>query len=128
VIMGQDFLRRNKVALMSFIEKMVIMGAKKPYVVHTTNKKLVGKTQLIIALSFKKVARRKISHIFIITLLGEEGDKEMGTLVPLELSNLFEKYVDRMSEDMPNEIPPRSHVDHRIELESGAKSVAKSPY
>lgn len=33
-----------------------------------------------------------------------------------------------MSENMPKSLPPRRVVDHRIELEPGARPVAKAPY
>ena len=33
-----------------------------------------------------------------------------------------------MPEDLPNELPPRREVDHKIEVKSGTEPPSKAPY
>ena len=38
------------------------------------------------------------------------------------------EYVELMLDKLPSVLPPRRHVDHRIELEEGARPPAKALY
>ena len=44
------------------------------------------------------------------------------------LSGLLEEYSDVMPSELPDGLPPKQAVEHRIELEPGARAPAKAPY
>ena len=42
--------------------------------------------------------------------------------------NVLKRYQDVMPEDLPNELPPRREVDHKIEVEPRTEPPSKAPY
>ena len=61
---------------------------------------------------------------------GEAGDgvTEKVELVPKCVKDVLKKYQDVMPEDLPNELPPRREVDHKIEVKLGSEPPSKAPY
>jgi hypothetical protein len=57
VILVHEFLREMHLVLMLWIEKMIILGEQKDWVVHITSKNFHGKVQLVSALSVKRETR-----------------------------------------------------------------------
>lgn len=48
--------------------------------------------------------------------------------VPDSLIRLLDEYLDVMPIELPDGLPPRRSVEHRIELVPGARTPAKAPY
>lgn len=48
--------------------------------------------------------------------------------VPDSMVEFLEEFANMMPPESPNELPPRRAVDHKIELEPGAKPPVKAPY
>ena len=61
---------------------------------------------------------------------GEAGDgvTEKVELVPKCVKDVLKRYRDVMPEDLPNKLPPRREVDHKIEVKSGTEPPSKAPY
>ena len=113
---------------MPFWEKLVILSSDEPSVVRTAGRKKGGKLRLVSAMSMKRAAQHSDTQMYVATLLGEVTEGETGTPVPPKLEGVLEQFVDRMSENMPKSLPPRRVVDHHIELEPGARPMAKASY
>ena len=48
--------------------------------------------------------------------------------VPDSVAEVLEEFADMMPPELLKELPPRCVVDHKIELEPGARHPAKAPY
>ena len=61
---------------------------------------------------------------------GEAGDgvAEKVELVPKCVEDVLNRYQNVMPEDLPNELPPRREVDHKIEVKPGTEPPSKAPY
>ena len=49
-------------------------------------------------------------------------------LVPKCVEDVLKRYQEVMPEDLPNELPPRREVDHKIEVKPRTKLPSKAPY
>ena len=62
-------------------------------------------------------------------VIGEiEEDDGVGKPIPKKLTNLLDKFEDRMPNDFPKILPPRRIVDHWNELDPEAQPSARAPY
>ena len=61
---------------------------------------------------------------------GEVGDgvTEKVELVPKCVEDVLKRYQDVMPKDLPNELPPRREVDHKVEVKPGTEPPSKAPY
>ena len=66
--------------------------------------------------------------MYVTTLLGEMMERETRMLMPPNLEGVLDQFVDQMLENMPKTLPSIWAIDHHIELELGARLVAKAPY
>jgi hypothetical protein len=105
VILGKEFLRRMHSVLMPWMDKMVILGEQKAWVVCTTARKSGGKVQLVSALSMKRETRWNGSQIYA-TIVGEVQEDGVGMPVPPELTDLLGDFVDKMSDELSKVLPP----------------------
>ena len=48
--------------------------------------------------------------------------------MPKEIEGFLDEFKDIMLPKLPKRLPHRREEDHKIELESGAKSLAMQPY
>lgn len=48
--------------------------------------------------------------------------------IPDTMRGLLEQYADVMPKELPDGLPPKREIEHRIELEPGARAPAKAPY
>ncbi|XP_070022046.1 uncharacterized protein [Nicotiana sylvestris] len=71
---------------------------------------------------------KKGEPTFVATIASLEEDKNFQETVPLCIGKLLEENKDAMPEELPKHLPPRQEVDHKIELEPGAKPPAFAPY
>jgi hypothetical protein len=109
------------------MDKMVILGEQKAWVVCTTARKSGGKVQLVSALSMKRATRWNGSQIYA-TVVGEVQEDGVGMPVPPELTDLLGNFADIIPDELPKVLPPRHIVDHRIELEPGLQPPTRAPY
>ena len=56
------------------------------------------------------------------------GSPRKVELVSKCIKDVLKRYQDVMPEDLPNELPPRREVDHKIEVKSGTEPPSKAPY
>jgi hypothetical protein len=63
-------------------------------------------------------------------VLDEYEPKEATKLVTFAecIRRVLEEFPDVMSEELPEDLPPRRPVDHAIELIPGVEPLAKAPY
>lgn len=72
---------------------------------------------------------RKGQPTFLATIK-EESQRSTVTELPAEVSGLLKEFESVTPPELPKRLPPRREraVDHKIELESGAKPPAQAPY
>ncbi|XP_047267518.1 uncharacterized protein LOC124897941 [Capsicum annuum] len=70
---------------------------------------------------------KKREPTFLAALM-EIVDCQEAELVPSYVQRVLEENKDVMLEELPKRLPPRSKVDHEIELVPGAKPPAMTPY
>ena len=78
------------------------------------------------------ISARELSEkcYMLVMQAGEAGDgvTEKVELVPKCVEDMLKRYQDVMPEDLPNELPPRREMDHKIEVKSGTEPPSKAPY
>ena len=71
------------------------------------------------------ISARELSEkcYMLVMRAGEAGDgvTEKVELVPKCVEDVLKRYQDVMPEDLPNKLPPRREVDHKIEVKSGTE-------
>ena len=76
-------------------------------------------------------ARELSEKCYILVMRAGEarvGVAEKVELVPKCVEDVLKRYQEVMPEDLPNELPPRREVDHKIEVKSGTEPPSKAPY
>ncbi|KAE8701616.1 Detected protein of unknown function [Hibiscus syriacus] len=63
-----------------------------------------------------------------LTMLKEDDEIEKTNDLPLIIREVLEENKDAMPPELPNKLLPMREVDHKIELEPGAKPPALAPY
>ncbi|XP_070020233.1 uncharacterized protein [Nicotiana sylvestris] len=71
---------------------------------------------------------KKGDPTFVVTITSLEENKSFQETLPPCIEKLLEENKNVMPEELPKHLPPRREVDHKIELEPGAKPPAFSPY
>ncbi|XP_052117959.1 uncharacterized protein LOC127747717 [Arachis duranensis] len=94
-----------------------------PCMVSTVSK--VGGPPILSAMQLKKGFKK--GEITYLALLQDESTSERED-VPPKIKEVLEENKDMMPPELPKQLPPRRKVDHKIELESGAKPPASTPY
>ena len=85
-----------------------------------------GHTYLSSMHIMKVLKKGELTFFATIASLGEDnGAKEF---LPSIIEKVLEKNKDMMPNEFPNTLPPRCEVDHKIELDVGAKTLAHVPY
>ena len=81
---------------------------------------------------FNFISARELSEkcYMLVMRAGEAGDgvAEKVELVPKCVEDVLKRYQDVMPEDLPNELPPRREVDHKIEVKPRTEPPSKAPY
>nr|GEW83523.1 reverse transcriptase domain-containing protein [Tanacetum cinerariifolium] len=65
-------------------------------------------------------------YLTVTTLETDEGSSKVE--VPKAIEQVLKEFKDLMPKEFPKKLPPRRELDHTIELETGSKPLAKSPY
>ncbi|XP_070015267.1 uncharacterized protein [Nicotiana sylvestris] len=108
IILGQKFFRHCHTLIDPYLQRLLVMEREGACVV------------------VKGI--KKGEPTFVETIASLEEDKSFQDIVPPCIEKLLEENKDVMPEELPKHLPPRREVDHKIELELGAKPPAFSPY
>jgi archaellum component FlaC len=124
-VLGLDFLRKvNAIPLPSFGSMCILEKGSScmvPTVSMGTEARQLSAMQL--AKGWKKGEPTFIAQLSV--------DSEVTTnedVLPTAMVKVLEDNSDVMPATLPRKLPPRREVDHRIELEPGAKPPAMAPY
>lgn len=123
LILGLDFLRDTKTAVMPHADALMMMGSK-PCIAHTLSTKTSSKP--LSAMQFVKGCRKN-EPSFLCTLRFEEIEEKSGP-IPEAIKELLGEFEDVMPDELPKKLPPKRTVDHEIELVPGTKPPARAPY
>ena len=113
----------------------VFKGKKRELVVQSDGKEFVlPLTKLSGAFGGRLnfISTRELSEkcYMLVMRVGKAGDgvAEKVELIPKCVEDVLKRYQDVMPEDLPNELPPRREVDHKIEVKPGIEPPSKAPY
>ena len=113
----------------------VFKGKKRELVVQSDGKEFVlPLTKLSGAFGgrLNLISARELSETcyMLVMRAGEAGDgvAEKVELVSKCVEDVLKRYQDVMPEDLPNELPPRREVDHKIEVKPRTEPPSKAPY
>ncbi|XP_057755441.1 uncharacterized protein LOC130974589 [Arachis stenosperma] len=123
IVIGLDLQRKANIIPIPYYDIVCVMEKGSPCMVPTVSK--VGGPPILSAMQLKKGFKK--GEITYLALLQEELTLERED-VPLEIKEVLEENKDVMPSELPKQLPPRRKVDHKIELELGAKSLASTPY
>jgi len=129
LILGLDFLKKAKIALMPYLGGILIASETCPSFVpcykDSAAESKKGSSSMISAIAISK-ALRKGNEVYVAVAMG--GDSGQSDLVPDVIASVLEEYGDVMPPKLPKQLPPRRAVDHRIELVPGATPPSQPPY
>lgn len=130
LILGMEFLMSAKCMVMPHLGGLMI-----------TDEKMSGFVSTIYPNLEKKEGKRKASLLSAVQL--ESGLKRgeetylcalieikpgVAQEVPDTVAKVLDDFKDVMPPELPKTLPPRRAVDHKIELEPGARPPAQAPY
>ncbi|KAL0311788.1 UNVERIFIED_CONTAM: RNA-directed DNA polymerase [Sesamum radiatum] len=123
LILGLDFLRDTRTAVLPHVDSLMMMGAK-PCVIPT----LAGRTgeRNLSAMQFEKGCKRS-EPSYLCTLRFDEIEEASGPILGV-IKKLLKEFEDVMPDELPRKLPPKRAVDHEIELVPGTKPPARAPY
>ncbi|KAL0385853.1 UNVERIFIED_CONTAM: RNA-directed DNA polymerase [Sesamum radiatum] len=123
LILGLDFLRDTRTAVLPHVDSLMMMGAK-PYVIPT----LAGRTseRNLSAMQFEKGCKRS-EPSYLCTLRFDEIEEASGP-IPGVIKKLLKEFEDVMPDELPRKLPPKRAVDPEIELVPGTKPPTRAPY
>ncbi|XP_068657943.1 uncharacterized protein [Aristolochia californica] len=124
VILGMEFFTVCRAFVMPHVGVVGIMDEQSPCTVSEVEDEK-NKYLMLSALQLKKGLKQGCST-YIDSFCAIEQVEAMPT--PKEIQTIFHEYRDVMPEQLPARLPPRRGVDHRIELEPGARKPAQAPY
>ncbi|KAL2225718.1 UNVERIFIED_CONTAM: Transposon Tf2-12 polyprotein, partial [Sesamum indicum] len=123
LILGLEFLRDTRTAVLPHVDSLMMMGAK-PCVIPT----LAGRTgeRNLSAMQFEK-GRKRNEPSYLCTLCLDEMEEVSGP-IPGGIKKLLMEFEDVMPDELPRKLPPKRAVDHEIELVPGTRPPARAPY
>ncbi|GAV76794.1 gag-asp_proteas domain-containing protein [Cephalotus follicularis] len=131
LILGNDFFISEKVIMMPQLCGLFIMNELNPCFVLGHNVVAVrplGEKVKAETLSAMQLARGlKKGHMAYLASL-VEVKSEKAVAAPTEVVGLLEEFKDVMLMELPDGLPPRCGVDHKIELIPGSRAPAKALY
>ncbi|XP_070044891.1 uncharacterized protein [Nicotiana tomentosiformis] len=127
IILGQEFFRHCHTLINPYLQHLLVMEREGACMVPTVT---MPHGQIQAQLSAMQVIKgiKKGEPMFVATITSLEEDKSFQETSPPCIEKLLEKNKDAMPEKLPKYLPPRLEVDHKIELEPGAKPPAFAPY
>ena len=113
----------------------VFKGKKRELIVQSDGKEFVlplTKSSGAFGGRLNFISARELSEkcYMLVMRAGEAGDgiAEKVELVPKCVEDVLKRYQEVMPEDLPNELPPRREVDHKIEVKPRTEPPSKAPY
>ncbi|GAV69881.1 gag-asp_proteas domain-containing protein [Cephalotus follicularis] len=131
LILGNDFFISEKVIMMPYLSGLLIMNENIPCFVVGHNvaagKPQRGKCKAE-TLSAMQLAKglKKGQMTYLASLVEVKYEEEV--MAPTEVVKLLEEFKDIMPLELPDGLPPRRGVDHKIELIPGSRAPAKAPH
>lgn len=129
MILGMDFFLKAKVGLVPYLSGMFIHDEKSPCFVKATfaGRLLDSKQrQMVLSAQQFKAGMKKGEQTLVAALVEIKPDQFVD--VPEEAVAVLDEFTDVMPKELPKTLPPRRNVDHKIELEPGAKAPSQAPY
>ncbi|XP_070002194.1 uncharacterized protein [Nicotiana sylvestris] len=127
IILGQEFFRHCHILIDPYHQRLLVMEREGACMVPTVT---MPHGQIQAQLSAMQVVKgiKKGEPTFVATIASLEEDKNFQEIVPPCIEKLLKENKDVMPEELPKHFPPRREVDHKIELDPGAKPPAFAPY
>ena len=122
-ILINDFFQRAKVALLPYLNGLLIMDKKQPCFVADISKPLKRPSgeKILSALQLKKDLR-KGEYTYVATLIEIKPDKHVK--VPDAIAPILSRFTVVMPLKFPKKLPPRRQTYHHIELVLGSITPA----
>ncbi|CAN1260507.1 Transposon Ty3-I Gag-Pol polyprotein [Linum perenne] len=123
-VLGINFMDSVKAIPMPFANTMCILEEG-----NTCTVPMLREGNQLKSLSAMQVSKgvKRGEPTFLATMK-TEGDKPVAKEVEAPINEVLEEFKDVMPPELPKELPPSRGVDHKIELEIGARPPAKAPY
>ncbi|XP_070002719.1 uncharacterized protein [Nicotiana sylvestris] len=127
IILGQEFFRHCHILIDPYLQCLLVMEREGAFMVPTVT---MPHEQIQAQLSAMQVVKgiKKGEPTFVATISSLEEDKNFQEIVSPCIEKLLEENKDVMPEELPKNLPPTREVDHKIELEPGAKPPIFAPY
>ena len=129
VLLGIDFLKKNKVVLIPHLDGLIFMGESNPGFVkgirpYGDERKNAGIAALISAIAFEKGLKRG-EETYLAALVEVMPDVQIE--VPDCVANLLKEFKDMMSPELPRELPGEPSLRFRYATEdSNGKAMITS--
>ncbi|XP_070029011.1 uncharacterized protein [Nicotiana sylvestris] len=127
IILGKEFFRHCHTLIDPYLQRLLVMEREGACMVPTVT---MPHRQIQAQLSAMQVVKgiKKGEPTFVATIASLEEDKNFQEIVPPCIEKLIDDNKDVMPEELAKHLPPRREVDHKIELEPGAKPPAFALY
>jgi len=120
IVIRKDFLKKAKVVLMFFVEKLVVFEVYRYCAIERNSN---GKVWSMSAKRLKRFSQCLVSQLYVAKFLGKVRNEEMEMHVPSKLTSMLDEYEAHMLENFPKELPHKCIVGNHIKLELGAKPI-----
>ncbi|XP_060182516.1 uncharacterized protein LOC132612214 [Lycium barbarum] len=127
IILGQEFFRHCHVMIDPYLQRLLVLEREGACIAPTVT---MPHAQVKAKLSAMQLIKglKKGESIFMATIASLKEYKVPHETLPPCIEKFLQENKYVMPDDLPKCLPPRREVDHKIELETGAKSPAFSPY
>jgi hypothetical protein len=131
-ILGMEFISHNNVLIKG--HNRLIRIPSKNGIVRMKAHEVPNVGGLTIHLMLKKALEKECmggcGMLCVMHVLNEFEPKEATNLVSFSkcVKRVLDEFSDVMPKELPNELPPKTQVDHAIEVMSGVAPLAKAPY
>ena len=129
LILGDTFFEAHAVDVRRKPARLVVCRDDKELVLKLTRAPIaVGGKLNLVALD------QMIEDRFMVVVrVGQEEDQAAGKAkgdkpLPKHIQEVLAKYKDVLTNELPQELPPRREVDHKIEVIPGSEPPSKAPY
>lgn len=126
VVLGMDFFSKVKAVPIPFVNTVCILEESAPCMVPVLQgTKASGK--MLSALQLTRGLKQG-EPTYLATMVESTKDQGEQVGLPREIETVLKENEDIMPDKLPRKLLPKREVDHKIELEPGAKPPAKAPY
>ncbi|XP_049394692.1 uncharacterized protein LOC125858983 [Solanum stenotomum] len=122
-----EFFQRYHTMIDPHFQRLMVMEREGSCMVPLVKVPKKGGHALLSAMQIVKGLKKGESK-FLATIAGSREDNGAKESLPPIIEQVLEENKDVMPDELPKTIPPRLEVDHKIELEVGAKPPVHAPY